>query len=331
MKLSNLLHPKRLFKKNITVEDEASTIEAHNLWNSLRSRYISIETYKFYRNFVHDRDFDLLLDDHIENFQEQINILEKTAEKLKVKVPSKPPEQIKTSTHIDAITDKIIFKRIYSDLISELYLLSGTISRSRVNDGLRKHFITFVGSHLKDFQNLYKYGKLKGWTEVAPAFKTHKPVSKEELSSAEAGHLWELLNLRYDQLQLTRIFLDFVHDQDLKIILQRGTSKLQKQIKKLEEKASEFELPLPEKPPASQQAKIDSEMMEDKFIYRIILKGSQDAIDTHIRAVVETIRNDNIRDLFFQLYNEEVELYDDIIRYGKIKGWSYISPKYRKS
>lgn len=331
MNISNLLHPERLFKKNITVDEELSTIEAYNLWNALKTRYTSLETYKLFRNFVHDRDFDLLLDQHLEHFQEQIDILEDIAKKLKVKVPSQPPEQIKTSTHIDSITDKIIFKRIYSDLIAELYSLSATISRSRVNDGLRKHFINFVNSHLNDFQNLYKYGKVKGWTEVAPSFKTHKPVEKEDLSTSEAGHLWELLNLRYDQLQLTRIFLGFVHDEDLEIILQRGASKLKNQIGTLEEKAANFEMPLPEKPPASEQATIDPEIMEDKFVYRIILKGAQDAIDTHIRAVVETVRNDNIRDLFFQLYNKEVELYNDFIRYGKMKGWAYIAPRYRKS
>lgn len=331
MDISNLLHPERLFKKNITVEDELSSIEAYNIWNTLKTRYISLETYQLFRNFVHDRDFDLLLKQHIEHFQEQINILEDLAEKLKVKAPTQPPEQIKTSSHIDALTDKIIFKRIYTDLIAELYLLSSTVSRSRVNDGLRKHFITFVNSHLNDFQNLYKYGKVKGWTEVAPSFKTDQPVKKEQLSTAEAGHLWELLNLRYDQLQLTRIFSNFVHDKDLEMILERGTKKLKDQIKTLEKQAADFELPLPEKPPASEQATIDPEIMEDKFVYRTILKGAQDAIDTHIRAVVETVRNDNLRDLFFKLYNKEVELYNDLIHYGKMKGWAYIAPKFRKS
>lgn len=332
MKISDLLHPTRLFKKSITAEDELSTIEAHSIWNALRSRYIVLETYNLYKNFVHDRDFDLLLTQHLKHFQAQIDTLENIAKKLKIKVPSKPPEQIKTSTHIDAITDKIIFKRIYSDLVSELYLMSDTISRSRVNDALRKHFIDFLTNHLNDFKDLYEYGKLKGWTEIAPAFKTDKPDKKAEISTGEAGHLWELLNLRYDQLQLTRVFLDFVHDEDLEAILKTGTSKLQDQIKKIENIATKFEIPLPEKPPSSsQQLKINPEILEDKFIYKIILKGIQDAIDTHIRSIIETIRNDDIRELFFQLYSEEVKIYDNFIQYGKMKGWPYISPKYRKN
>ncbi|MCK8827211.1 DUF3231 family protein [Natroniella acetigena] len=329
MKISDLLHPKRLLKRSITAENELSTIEAYDLWNTLQSRYASIETYKLYKNFIHDRDFDLLLSQHLKNFQKQVKILENIAKKIKIKVPSKPPEQIKISTKIDEISDKMIFKKISTDLISELYLMSQATSRSRVNDNLRNNFINFVTSHLTDLNDLYKYGNAKGWTETEPPFRTDQPT-KKLLSTIEAGHLWELLNFRYDQLQLTRIFLALTNDKDLKLILDSGTSTLKDQIKIIEELAAKFEIPLPEKPPASQQAKVDPATIEDKVIFRIIIKGIQDAISKHIRAVVESKKNNNIRKLFLQLYQQEIEFYNDFIRYGKTKGWAYISPKYRK-
>ncbi|ADL13054.1 DUF3231 family protein [Acetohalobium arabaticum] len=331
MEFSDLLPDISIFKKSITTEEQISSTEAYNLWNALRARYISIETYKLYRNFVHDRDFDLLLDGHIEDFQEQITMLENLADKYKVKVPAKPSDQLQTSAHIDIITDKLIFRRIYSDLISELYFLSRSISSTTYNDKLRRYFIDFVENHLNNYENLYKYGKTKGWTDVAPSFKTHQPGEKEQLSAGEAGHIWDHLNLRYDQVQLTRIFLDFVHDTEFKLILEQGNKILQKQAKLLAEKATEYEVPTPEKPPASQKAKIDPEIMEDKFAYRVILKGIQEAIDSHIGAVIETIRNDKLRKLFFDLYNEEVELFNDLIEYGKMKGWTHIIPTYRKA
>jgi hypothetical protein len=132
-------------------------------------------------------------------------------------------------------------------------------------------------------------------------------------------------------LQLTRIFANFIHDKDLKLILDKGITTLQNQIKRLENTAVQFEIPLPQKPTACQQITMDPEVMTDKTVYRIILRGIQDAISTHIRAAVETTRNDKVRDLFLQLYKDEVTLYNNFIRYGKIKGWSYIAPKYRKS
>lgn len=319
-----------LFKKSPQGQEQMSTLGAYNLWNGLRARYISKETYQLYRNFVHDRDFDLLLDQHIEHFQEQIKVMENLAEKFKMQVPSKPPQSIKISAHLDVITDKLIFRRVFSDLISELYLLSHALTTTPTHDKLRSHFIDFIEVHLKDYQNLYKYGKTKGWTDISPSFKTHKPIEKEELSASEAGHIWELLNIRYDQLQITRFFLGFVHDGDFKQILKRGVSTLNKQIKKLVKQAEKYEVQLPEQPPASQQSNIDPEILEDKFAFRIIFKGLQDAINMHLKAVVETIRNDKLRDFFFNLYKNEVKFYDRLVKYGNMKGWTYIIPMYRR-
>ncbi|WP_408956101.1 hypothetical protein [Natroniella sp. ANB-PHB2] len=62
MKISDFLNPTRLFKKSITNQPELSTAEAYNLWDSLRVRYTSRETNQLYKNFVHDRDLELLLD-----------------------------------------------------------------------------------------------------------------------------------------------------------------------------------------------------------------------------------------------------------------------------
>jgi hypothetical protein len=60
-----------LFKKSATDSERISAVEAFNLWDMLQARYISIETYQLYINFVHDRDFVLLLKNHLKSFQKQ--------------------------------------------------------------------------------------------------------------------------------------------------------------------------------------------------------------------------------------------------------------------
>ena len=107
-----------------------------------------------------------------------------------------------------------------------------------------------------------------------------------------------------------------------------GEKKLDSQLKQLVEKADEFEVPLPERPPESQTSVIDADSMEDRFIYRIIQKAMQDAIDLHIRTVVETIRNDNLRGLFLDYLKDELDLYDKFVKYGKLKGWLRVEPMY---
>ncbi|MCK8818037.1 DUF3231 family protein [Natroniella sulfidigena] len=331
MEFSDFLHPTRLFKKSITNQPELSTAEAYNLWDSLRVRYTSRETNQLYKNFVHDRDLELLLDHHIRKYNNQIKILEQLSEKFNVPVPSKPPKDIKFSAQIDAITDKHIFRRINSDMIAELYSLNRTIASSTFNDNLRNQFVNFVSSHLKDYNKLHKYAKLKGWTDVAPSLKTYKPTTKEELATSEGSHLSQLLALRYDQQQLTALFLGFVHDPDFKQIIKSGKSTLQKQIKTLEKKAQKFEVPLPDAAPAHQKLNIDPEAITDIFIYRTILQGIRESITLHIRSIIETITNDDLRTFLNQLYQEEVDIFNKLIKYGKTKGWSRLTLRHKQS
>lgn len=317
-----------IFKKSTANIEQIDVQTAFNLWNLLRARYNSIEAVQMLKNFVHDRDFGLVLEVFLKNFQTQTEQLEKEAKKFKIKVPSRPASDIKTSTRIDEITDKFIYKRMYADMMAEMNSLSSSVRTTLTNDRLRNLFKKFLLSHVDDFENLYKYGKLKGWEEVAPAYKTTQQVGTEPLSTSEAYHIWHNINDRYLQSQLTQFFLVFVHDLDFKLVLTKGMNVLKKQIKMMEDLALKYEVQMPERPPASLQIPIDPETLEDRFMYQVIYKGIDDAIDVHIRAVIETLRNDPLRKTFLDLYKAELDIQDDMIKYGKIKGWTKAPPIY---
>ena len=109
-----------------------------------------------------------------------------------------------------------------------------------------------------------------------------------------------------------------------------GKKTLDKQISTLKKKTKKLEVPKPERPPAFNAATIDPEIFTDQFMFRRIFQGIQEAVDIHIIAVVETITNDSIRDLFMQYLKKEISLYNKILKYGKIKGWTYIPPLYKQ-
>lgn len=318
-----------IFKAAKGSTPQIDSIEAFNIWNLLRTRYMSIETHTSMRNFVHDRDFLLLIDKFIMDFNGQAKLLEKEAEKYKLKLPSRPPKSLKFSTEIQEITDHFVYRRLFSDLLAELLAINRAVRTSTTNDNLRKEFVDALLGHLINFQTLYKFGKLKGWTDVEPAFKTAKPTKREMVSVSEANHLWDHISQRYDQLQLTQIYLSFVHDMDFEMLLKQGEKILKEQVALLEKLAEQYEVPLPFRPPATQQATIDPEIMEDRFVFRTILTGIQSTIDLHITAVIETIRNDSLRDVFMNLLKHELKSYDGYIRFGKMKGWSKVVPMYR--
>lgn len=313
-----------VFKKG--QQEQLDVQEVFNIWNLIRARHYSAELVKFYTNFVHDREFALVLSTLLSHYEKQAAILEKEGKKFKIKVPERPPYDLNITVRIAAITDKFIFRSVYNGLVAQLFSLVTAYRTSTTNDGLRKIIAEDLQQHLQDFEVLYKYGKLKGWQSDPPAYKTAKPVANEPLSATEAFHIWDNLSHRYDQLQLTQFFLEFAHDKEFRAILSQGVKSLTKQISVLEEVAVKYEVALPDRPPASASVALDPESIQDKFMYALILKGMQDAIDLHVRAVIETIRNDSLRNLLMDFFQKEMQMHELVLKYGKVKGWTKIPP-----
>lgn len=323
--------PLSIFKtapKNITKLDVS---EAFNIFNLLSARQSSVLSHQFYINYVHDRDFSLILQGHVKTWQEQILELEKQAEKYDLKGPRRAPITFKFTAKTDQITDMFIFELILSELTAELYSLSRAVVSSTTNDQLHNIFSQHMMSHMKHYEELYKYGRIKGWVHVVPSYKTNKALAKEPITIAEANNIWDHLVERYDQCSLTQYFLSVTHDSDFKGILLMGATELKSQMKALEKKCEEFEIPLPDRPATTQKAIVDSDAMEDRFIYRTILTGIQNSIGLHVRAVIETVRNDELRKLFMDYLKEELSLYNKLYKYGKVKGWIKIVPTYNVS
>jgi hypothetical protein len=279
---------------------------------------------------VHDRDFSLIMQGHVNTWQEQISELEKQAEQYNVKTPRRTPAIIKFTANTDEITDAFIFDLILNELTAELYALSRAVISSTTNDTLHDIFTKHLLSHMKHYETLYKYGNIKGWMHIVPSYKTDKMLTKESITVAEANNIWDHLVERYDQWQLTQYFLSITHDNDFKAVLQRGSATLESQMKTLEKQCEKFEIPLPDRPPKTQKAVVDPDAMEDRFFYRNILTGIQGSIGLHVRAAIETVRNDELRKLFMDYLKEELSTYKYYFKYGKIKGWIKIVPTYHE-
>jgi len=295
----------------------------------LRERYISLQANQVMSNFIHDRDLLILLDSNLNDFKKQIKVMENMAKKFKLKVPSRPPSDFKISQKINEISDKMIYKIMYNDFLAQMQGLIRAIRTSTTNDDLRNVFMKFYLGHLENFVDWFKFGKLKGWADIAPAFITFKAVEAEKLSVNEADHLWNHITQRYDNLQQTQFYLTFIHDPDFKVIVQQGQMVLQQQIERLEKEANHFEVPLPERPPAIMESPVDPEIVEDRYMYRIVLKGMQAAIELHSTAAVETTRNDKLRGLFVGLLKKELTSFDKFLKFGKAKGWTKVEPMYK--
>ncbi|HEY8910620.1 MAG TPA: DUF3231 family protein [Desulfosporosinus sp.] len=317
-----------IFKKIKGEQESIDIQEAFNIYSLLRARYVSTQTVQLFKNFVHDVGWELILDGFMKNFDRQIAILEGLGERFHIAMPGRPPLDTKFATSINDITDDYIYKKIYHDLIAQLMSLIHAVRSSSTNDNLRNIIIKDLTTHFVDFDTLYKFGKLKGWEETYPVYKTDIPHQEEQLSTSEAFHIWDHINLRYEQIELIGLFVNFAHDTEFKVILQHGLYVFNKQVNNLEQLALKLNVPLPNRPSLPVTAPIDPETITDRFMYRNILSWELTSLDTHVRAIIETIRNESLRKLWMELLNTELEYYDKYLKYGKIKGWTRVVPIY---
>ncbi len=302
-----------IFKRARGGREQIDIQEAFIIWNLLRARYLSAQTIQLFNNFTHDRDLSMLLNVILGHYKQQIDVLEKEGQRFRIVLPPQPPLDIKLATSLNEITDEYIYRKTFADMMAQLFSLSHAIRSATTNDTLRAHVIDDLTMHITDFEKLYKFGKLKGWEEVAPAYKTALPVEQEQLSTAEAFHIWDHISQRYEQLEINTFFLSFAHDPDFRAVLTAGKVVLGRHIKILEEQALSFEVTLPSRPAATEKSPIDPETLTDKMMYGIIFAGIIGSIDMHIRSIIETVRNDSLRQIWLNMFKEEIQLYDKVV------------------
>jgi|GEM_PF-2620535 hypothetical protein len=62
------------------------------------------------------------------------------------------------------------------------------VRTSSTNDNLRNTVIQDLTTHFKDFEVLYKFGKLKGWEESQPVYRTALPHEKRPGYACESNY-----------------------------------------------------------------------------------------------------------------------------------------------
>ncbi|MCL6638931.1 MAG: DUF3231 family protein [Firmicutes bacterium] len=151
------------------------------------------------------------------------------------------------------------------------------------------------------------------------------------IHSGEAYILWTQLIARYDSMELVDFILNCAKDLDFKLLIQRGVeSVIKPQIKELEKAMNHYRIPLPSRPPKSQNLPANAEAFKDNFLYKLLLDGSQTALTVHVKAI-NICMNDSLRNMFLNFFNQDAHLYDSLVKYGKVKGWLDNAPIYKNS
>lgn len=80
-----------ILKKAKSIDERLDIQEAYNIYSLLRARYVSTQTVQLFKNFVHDADWEIILDGFEKDFNKQIDILEKLGGKFHIIMPARTP------------------------------------------------------------------------------------------------------------------------------------------------------------------------------------------------------------------------------------------------
>jgi len=160
------------------------------------------------------------------------------------------------------------------------------------------------------------------------AAQTAKPPV---LSSGEAYMLWDMLISRYDAVMLNQIFQNVAHDPEFRILLTEGLGDiLEKQVNKLEKELNMYKIALPLRPPKSVNFEAQSGIFRDEFLFRRIFTSIQNFLDNHVRTIRTMVFNDPLRQMFIQYTLDEVDVFNKLCKFGKMKGWLTTPPMSRQ-
>lgn len=299
-----------------------STQEAYNLWKLLDNRYMMVNNLKVRNNFSHDKDFKYILEQHLNKFENEIAQLERELEKYSIKGPTPNIREVNVKGNFEIERDKDIAWALYYYLSSDLTELIRILRDALTNDDVRGLFLKILKGHLNTYYEYTDYLKTKGWISIPPLYQYVPDNVDQRIAVNEVFNLYSHLIFRYANVHLTKYFSSFVSDLDLKALFDSGTKLLERQSTKLEKLLSFYGVNLPEPYSNVIPTPESGEPLEDKFMFFSILEQMQNASAIHGQALKDSIVNDEVRSLFKTILLEEIDVITNMIKFGKMKGWT---------
>lgn len=302
--------------------------EAYNIWDILTSKYLAVERLETYEKLIHDLDFKAVIKRTIKTLKENVSILEGFATRFAIKTPDRNRSYSTFSGGQQIISDEFMAQDLLLYYQEHIENLSKALRSTTTNDSVRGALIKMTLKTLDETDTLIKYLTSKGWIYSPPLYKHVPPDNNQTLSLSEAFNLWDHLTLRYDNIRTTQYYITSTHDLDFKSLLSLGLKFLKRQTTKLEKEHEHYGIPLPKRPSSVTLTLTNTEILEDDYMYRVLINAFQGAAILHGQAFKACALCDRLRNLFKQFFIDELDITDKFIKYGKMKGWLNLVPTY---
>lgn len=155
-------------------------------------------------------------------------------------------------------------------------------------------------------------------------------INPPSISIQEAAYLWDFISSRYKCIEETNFYLSIAKDPDFKKLLSTGIAlPLIKQADMTEKEMEKYKIPLPPRPPKSAKNLENTGIeLQDQFLFKQVFEGCQAHIDYIACISRSMVTSDPLRDMFIDFLKQDLLFFDQLCKYGKIKGWLLIPPMY---
>ncbi len=152
---------------------------------------------------------------------------------------------------------------------------------------------------------------------------------KQELVNvSEVFYIWDILVTKQDIMETIQINGNFINDMDLKYIADQLIKGLQSGIADMEKLMKDYGIPFPMQPPAGSTSAVNLEHISDRFIYDSILEGIQSFFPILSQGFMNST-SPKVRKAFKNHLLLTLELQEQIVEYGKLKGFINLPPVFR--
>jgi hypothetical protein len=304
--------------------------EAFMIWDILASKHFMMQQLQIWDTVANDATVKRIIKKSRHDIEENIGILAAQLEKHVIPAPDKSRAfaNDRGMGTGELISDKtIVMSMLFYQQEHVENMLTG-IHRSLTNDGLRKLFTRILKKTVNLLDELILQVEKKGWHSVPPLYKPLPPGNVLPIGCAEAANLWDHIIVRYDNLHVTEVMSNLVHDKDFKIVFDMGIELLVKQIGMLENKCKKYGIALPDRPNDVAMPKELQLNFSDKYFYRELLSGMHGAALIHAKSFKQSTSNHDVRKIFKELLLTEVEQFGMFVKFGKMKEWIYPAPRF---
>ncbi|MGI6712523.1 MAG: hypothetical protein ACOX4L_07355 [Bacillota bacterium] len=233
-----------IFNKKSAAHDKLNIESSHILWRSLVDRNISIEHFHALKNFVHNKDFKVYIENTLKEYKIEADKLIDLLNKYSIPSSDPSPRNQNLNVSSEVLDDQDIAEVLLRFMRLDINILMLGLKEIPTNKDVYNYVRHLAKTSIKRVDAYIGYLKKKKWIYFSPQYRHANPKT-EEVSGITIYYLWDHLIFRYTNIRLTQIFSVYVADPAFNAMLTAGIKILQAEAKSLENELLYYGVTLP--------------------------------------------------------------------------------------